>query len=50
MARLKFGAQTPSPQRLSGQDPDATGFLQGVGLGQLFDQDGVDSRQLQLRC
>ena len=50
VARLELGAQAPSPQRLSGQDPDPTSLLQGVGLSQLFDHDGVDSGDLQLGC
>ena len=35
---------------LSGQDPDPAGLLQGVGLAQLLDHDGVDSGDLQLGC
>jgi hypothetical protein len=32
------------------QDPDPAGLLESVGLGQLFDHDGVDSGDLQLGC
>jgi hypothetical protein len=48
VGRLESGAQPSSPERLAAKHPDPPRLLKGVGVGQLFHHDRVNSGDLEL--